>query len=300
MIGKFIHKRGAIGRTDANGIDHNAVFGQFLRLRNSALIVIFPVADQHNRLVFFFFGIESGVTHLQRLGNHGTLGRHGIRTSGCQVHAGGAMIAGKRHLQVGPSREHHDTNPVVTQFIDELRDGLLGPFEPVGFNVVRQHALAHVECDHDIDPAAAYLFHASGFAQVGQRQYPEAECQQNQCEFNSEATGRIRADDFLNEPCIADAKDGFLFPADDPEVQRRQKREHQKGQQQIGILKTQHGGQINQEAVKRSVKSAKGMRYFLPSKNPYCLSIPRVMFIRTVRISMSCAGAFTKVTKKYT
>ena len=29
-------------------------------------------------------------------------------------------------------------------------------------------------------------------------------------------------------------------------------------------------------------------------KNPYCLSIPRVMFIRTVRISMSCAGGFYK------
>ena len=167
----------------------NAVFGQFLRLRNSALIVIFPSLISTTAL-YFFFGIESGrdTSSTPRKSRYPG-SRHGIRTSGCQVHAGGAMIAGKRHLQVGLPANTTIPYAVVAQFIDELRDGLFGPFEPVGFNVVRQHALAHVECDHDIDPAAAYLFHASGFAQVGQRQYPEAECQQNQCEFNSEATG---------------------------------------------------------------------------------------------------------------
>ena len=65
---------------------------------------------------------------------------------------GGTMIAGKRHLQIGPFPRTPHADPVVSQFIDQPRATLFCIRAGLGFNVVRQHALAHVRCDHNIDP----------------------------------------------------------------------------------------------------------------------------------------------------
>jgi len=69
----------------------------------------------------------------------------------------GIIVEGKRAHKKGGSGKGHKSHAIAFKLSDKIENGIVGPFQPIGFNILCQHTLGGIECKENINTFAFYV-----------------------------------------------------------------------------------------------------------------------------------------------
>ena len=125
-----------------------AFFGGFQR----AGVVVLAVGEQHQHLVVVAF-LEGGQGRLDGLGERRAALGDRVHVERLDALPEGRVVDRQRALQEGAAGEGHQAEPVGLGPLHQIQRGQFGARQPVGRDVLRQHALGGVDGHDDVQSA---------------------------------------------------------------------------------------------------------------------------------------------------
>ena len=123
------------------------------------------------------------------------------------------MVGGKRHLHIGATGKQDQTDTVILQVVRQPEQQLFGAVQAAGLDIPRQHALADVQYQHDIDTFAIDIFHSAGLLEIGSSQDDDDKAHHDQTGFDKKAERREITHQLLHQHGITHTGSRLLLPA---------------------------------------------------------------------------------------
>ena len=218
----------AFHRADADGENSQAGLSRLFRRFQCARIMIFAVGEQNQDLVVIAF-LESGQRGLDCFCQSGPSLGNDIHIQRLDALTEGSVIDGEGTLQKGAACECHQAQPVGFCLLHQVERGQLRACQPIGRDVLGQHALGSINGHDNIQPALFDFFpiKAPLWPCQGQQQRDHCQNQTGQPDFlaaggdaNGQGRKQARLDELRHQPLAC-------APGPPKECQQRRRQDQQ-------------------------------------------------------------------------
>ena len=209
--------RRAFGGAHPDRVDGQSVCGGFAGLGDAAALKVLPISDENDDLEIVVGG-ESGFRLLDRRREVGAsvgddVGIH--RVEGLEK---GVVVEGEGALKKGAAGEGDEADAVPLKLVHKVLNRELGPDEPVGLDILREHAARGVEGEDNVDPPAMALGPGVAPLRAGKGEKEEDHPEENDSVLQAPAEWTVGLKQSLQEPIRGKAADaGFAAPSVDLE-----------------------------------------------------------------------------------
>ena len=146
------------GRTaDADGVNRHALVGRGLRCVGHVALQVLAIGQQHEDAVVVPVLVEQPPRLLDRAGDVGALAGNQLGIESVQGLAEGVVVQRQRAQREGAPGEGNQAHAVALQPGDEVEDPEPRALQPVGREILRQHAARGVHGEEDVDALALHL-----------------------------------------------------------------------------------------------------------------------------------------------
>ena len=201
--------RPAGGLADAEHEDLDPFFGGLARGLEPPPLVVFAVGDQEHDLVRFRLRVEGRQAGFDGRPEIRPGGGDEFRAQRLEKHVEGGVVERQRTLHVGGPGERDQADPVALDDLEEIVDFPPGPLQPVGFDVLHQHARGDVREHDDVDAFLRDLLVVAAPARPGEREDHQAERGEEQRDLHGPHPRDDRAGQAAEEFGFGEAGQGF-------------------------------------------------------------------------------------------
>ena len=163
-------------RCHAHRVDRHTRGGDLLGARQGIVFVVLTIGDDQNDPARFALRIKGFRAQVDGAAHCCPLQRDALRTDGVQEQFHRRQVQGQWRLHIGVARKNNEAHAVAIQLTDDALHRALGQIEPGHPHVFREHGLAHVEGDHDVDAFGLHFFHSGAPFRVHHAQGQRRQC----------------------------------------------------------------------------------------------------------------------------
>ena len=160
----------------AHGVDPDVLLVQLVAQPERLAFMVFAVGDEDDRTVRFRALFEAVDGRPKALGYGCSAPRNDADIRVVERHQKGGVVDGERAFKETAAGERDEANAIALELADKIAHTPLRLLEPVGLDVLGQHAPRRVENNHDVQPPPFHLLPVKAPLGPRKRQARKTDC----------------------------------------------------------------------------------------------------------------------------